>query len=57
MPNRLNLPADLASLIEKRENEERRQAERRTETDAAANEVEQRSGQDRRSETRRDDDK
>lgn len=57
MPNRLNLPDDLSSLIEKREEEERRQndadhAQHAAETGAQeeGNFVERRSGKDRREE-------
>jgi len=50
MPNRLNIPEDLDSLIEKRETEDdRRLEERRADRDEANQvELEQRSGDDRR---------
>lgn len=54
MPNRLNLPEELNSLIEKREQENRRQQEvdeqttNKPDADETAAEVERRSGKDRR---------
>ncbi len=50
MPNRLELPEELASLIEKREQEDRRQKDRRTEATATDSTLEkdQRSASDRR---------
>ena len=50
MPNRLNIPEDLDSLVEKRETEDdRRQEERRADQEQANQiEAEQRFGDDRR---------
>lgn len=56
MSDPLELPEDLSILIEKRDQEERRQGERRTETNANPAFKERRSGEDRRTETRRQDD-
>ncbi|QDT69037.1 hypothetical protein MalM25_19630 [Planctomycetes bacterium MalM25] len=56
MSDRLELPDELASLIEKREQEERREAERRTESQAVPAEDDRRTGLDRRSQQRRGDD-
>lgn len=55
MPNRLNLPNDLESLIEKREAEEDRRQQQRRADEAAAETVEQeqRSGDDRRDDMER----
>lgn len=51
MPNHLDLPAELNSLVEKREQEDRRQEptdEQAKSSDSKAPAVERRSGEDRR---------
>lgn len=58
MPNELPIPDDLSSLIEKREQSDRRQANRRSDQEGESADVEndQRSDQDRRHNGRRQDD-
>lgn len=53
MSNRLELPSDLISLIEKRELDDRREIARREAEAIAQRAEERRTGQDRRQEPRR----
>jgi len=52
MPNEIPLPGDLHNLIEKREQEERREAQRRMHNQEI-DECEQRTGNERRKKNRR----
>ena len=55
MSNRLELPDELNSLIEKRESEDRREAERRAAESPVASDEERRTSSDRRQADRRSD--